>query len=192
MLHGSVWPKDFKTGLTIEMDGEPVRILEFSHSKQARGVASTNVKFKNLLSGGTLVRTVKASESFDPATISKVKAQYTYADGDAFYFMDNGSFESIGVGGKTVGEYKDWLSEGMDVELVTYAGVGGDEVIDILMPGKWTMKVVDTAPTLAGGDHKMKPGTLETGATVQLPAFVESGDMVVVDCDKRMYISRVL
>jgi len=149
---------DFKNGLTINLDGVPNKIIEFSHSKQARGAASTNARFKNLVNGSTLSKTIKASESFDPAVIDRVDAQHTYAENDNYYFMDVESFEEIIVQASVVDEYRNWMTEGMNLQLVKF----GDLVIDFVLPSKMDLEIVETEPTYTGNKSaNTKPAVSE-------------------------------
>ncbi|GMH61772.1 hypothetical protein TL16_g03333 [Triparma laevis f. inornata] len=121
-LYGSIAPKDFKTGLTIQIDGQPTKIVEFQHVKQARGAASTKTKFKNLITGNTLQKTVQASETFDPAQIDRSDAQHTYRENNNWFFMDSETFDEKMVSDSIVDDREDWIMEGMNVQLVEFEG----------------------------------------------------------------------
>ncbi|GMI31735.1 hypothetical protein TrCOL_g8319 [Triparma columacea] len=164
MLYGSIAPKDFKTGLTIAIDGQPNKIIEFQHVKQARGAASTKTKFKNMITGATLQKTVQAAESFDPAQIDRSDAQFTYAEGGNYYFMDMETYEEKMAEGNVVDEYSDWIMEGMTLKLVQYEG----KVIDVNLPSTLDFEVVQTDPNVKGNSAQgvTKPAVLECGATI--------------------------
>merc|ERR1719189_909155 len=123
---------DIKNGLTIELDGEPHKVLSFSVMKQARGAAKTMIKFKNLVRGTTIENTYRSGEKFETAMVEKSGAQFTYPDENGnFFFMDMESFEEIMVDAKMVEDKKDWISEGMEVTLVTFK----ERVIEVVVPG---------------------------------------------------------
>ncbi|GMH81848.1 hypothetical protein TrVE_jg1683 [Triparma verrucosa] len=161
VLFGSIAPKDFKTGLTIQIDGQPTKIIEFQHVKQARGAASTKTKFKNLLTGATLQKTVQASESFDPAQIDRSDAQHTYRENGNWFFMDSESFEEKMVSDSIVDDREDWIMEGMNVQLVEFEAQG-----------------------------VTKPATLECGATIMVPGFIDVGEKLLIDVPNKAYMSR--
>ncbi len=179
---------DFKTGLTIQVDGEPIKIIEFQHVKQARGAASTKTKFKNLITGATLQRTVQAAESFDPAQIDRSTAQHTYVDGELWYFMDSETFEEKAVSSSIIDDRADWIMEGMELGLVSFQG----SVIDINLPSTMELEVVQTDPNVKGNSAQgvTKPATLECGATISVPGFIEQGEKILVDVANKNYMSR--
>merc|ERR1712232_1423322 len=107
-------------GLTIELDGEPYKVLSFSIMKQARGAAKTTIKFKNLMRGNTLENTYRSGEKFQTALIEKKAHQYTYNEGETFFFMDSETFEEVPVPAKTVGDQEIWIEEGNEVNLVFF------------------------------------------------------------------------
>lgn len=174
--------------MTIELDGEPWKVLHFSIMKQARGAAKTTIKFKNLIKGNTIENTYRSGEKFETALIEKDDHQFTYQDGEIFFFMNSATFEEVPVGAKTVDEQKDWLEEGMDVSLVFFKG----NVIEVVVPSTGVYEIVETEPSLKGNTAQAhtKPAILSCGATVTIPGYLESGEMIKVDTGKRAFVER--
>ncbi|VEU38473.1 unnamed protein product [Pseudo-nitzschia multistriata] len=179
---------DIKNGMTIELDGEPWKVLGFSIMKQARGAAKTTIKFKNLIKGNTIENTYRSGEKFETALIEKSDHQYTYADGDLFYFMNSETFEEVPVSAKTVDDQEDWLEEGMEVSLVFFKG----NVIEVVVPSTGVYEIVETEPTIKGNTAQghTKPALLSCGATVTIPGYLEQGEMIKVDTGKRAFLER--
>uniref|UniRef100_A0A7S4A9A7 Elongation factor P n=2 Tax=Pseudo-nitzschia australis TaxID=44445 RepID=A0A7S4A9A7_9STRA len=179
---------DIKNGMTIELDGEPWKVLSFSIMKQARGAAKTTIKFKNLMKGNTIENTYRSGEKFETALIEKDDHQYTYADGDIFFFMNSETFEEVPVSAKVVDDQKDWLEEGMQVALVFFKG----NVIEVVVPTTGFYEIVETEPSLKGNTAQgyTKPAVLSCGATVTVPGYLESGEMIKVDTSKRTFLER--
>mmetsp|Transcript_16713 Transcript_16713/g.23232 ORF Transcript_16713/g.23232 Transcript_16713/m.23232 type:complete len:221 (-) Transcript_16713:159-821(-) len=176
---------DIKNGLTVEIDGEPYKVIGFSIMKQARGAAKTTIKFKNLMRGNTIENTYRSGEKFETAMIEKSTAQYTYKDEDTnnFFFMDSQSFEEIIVDGKMVDGKDDMIDEGMEVTLVNFKG----NVIEIVLPKSAAYTVSETAPNMEGKD---KPATLSSGAVISVPGYVDVGELIKVDTEKREFLGR--
>eukprot|EP00537_Pseudo-nitzschia_pungens_P005036 CAMPEP_0172364996 /NCGR_PEP_ID=MMETSP1060-20121228/7999_1 /TAXON_ID=37318 /ORGANISM="Pseudo-nitzschia pungens, Strain cf. cingulata" /LENGTH=211 /DNA_ID=CAMNT_0013088143 /DNA_START=136 /DNA_END=771 /DNA_ORIENTATION=+ len=179
---------DIKNGMTIELDGEPWKVLGFSIMKQARGAAKTTIKFKNLIKGNTIENTYRSGEKFETALIEKSDHQYTYQDGEIFFFMNSETFEEVPVQLKTVGDVEDWLEEGMDVSLVFFKG----NVIEVVVPSTGVYEIVETEPTMKGNTAQgyTKPAVLSCGATVTIPGYLEQGEMIKVDTGKREFLER--
>ena len=189
-LNVAVDTSDIKNGLTIELDGEPYKVLNFSIMKQARGAAKTTIKFKNLKRGTTIENTYRSGEKFETAQIDRKPSVYTYEDeaGNCF-FMDSESFEEVMVEEKAVEDVKKWIVEGMECDLVVFKG----EVIEVKAPSPYTYTVVETEPNVKGNTSQgyTKPAVLDCGATVTVPGFVEQGSQVKVDTEKGEYMERV-
>ncbi|KAL7439464.1 hypothetical protein ACHAXH_004567 [Discostella pseudostelligera] len=181
---------EIKNGLTIELDGEPYKVLNFSIMKQARGAAKTTIKMKNLKRGNTIENTYRSGEKFETAEILRKPSQYTYED-DAgnYYFMDSESFEEVMVESKMIEEQKKWISEGMECDLIYFKG----DVIEVRAPSPYIFTVVETEPNVKGNTSQgyTKPAVLNCGATISVPGFVEQGSKVKVDTEKGEYIERV-
>mmetsp|Transcript_753 Transcript_753/g.1591 ORF Transcript_753/g.1591 Transcript_753/m.1591 type:complete len:223 (-) Transcript_753:125-793(-) len=178
---------DIKNGQTIELDGEPYKVVSFSIMKQARGAAKTTIKFKNLKRGTTLENTYRSGEKFETAQIDKQPSQYTYEDeAGNYFFMDSQTFEEVMVESKTIEDQKKWILEGMEVDLIYFKG----NVIEVRVPSPYVYEVVETEPSVKGNTAQghTKPAVLNCGASVTVPGFVKQGAMVKVDSDKGEYM----
>merc|ERR1719189_2357513 len=182
---------DIKNGITVEIDGEPYKVLNFSVMKQARGAAKMTIKFKNLLRGSTIENTYRSGEKFETALIEKRQAQFTYTDDtkDNYFFMDSETFEETMVAKQFVEEKEKWIGEGMEVNLVFFKG----SVIEVQVPSPMVFEVVETEPNVKGNTSQghTKPAVLSCGATVSVPGFIEVGQKVKVDTEKGTYQERV-
>jgi elongation factor P len=177
-----------RKGITIIMDGELYKIMEYNHVKQGRGSAYVRLTLRNVRTGATTVKTVMAGERFEQARLESKKVQFLYRDGNDFYFMDQETFEQPVVSADIIGDAAKYIKEGLDLELLVY----GDEVLDVSLPSAVELMITDTEPnykgdTTTGG----KPATLETGAVTQVPFFVERGTMIRVDTRTGEYLERV-
>jgi elongation factor P len=176
--------------MTIELDGEPYKVLSFSIMKQARGAAKTTIKFKNLKRGTTIENTYRSGEKFETAEILRKPSQYTYEDeqGNCF-FMDSESFEEVMIEEKVIEDQKKWIVEGMECDLIFFKG----DCIEVRAPSPYVYEVVETEPNVKGNTSQgyTKPAVLDCGATVTVPGFVEQGSKIKVDTEKGEYIERV-
>lgn len=189
-LNVAVDTSDIKNGLTIELDGEPYKVLNFSIMKQARGAAKTTIKFKNLKRGTTIENTYRSGEKFETAEVLRRPSQYSYDDeSGTYYFMDSESFEEVIVESKIVEDQKKWIAEGMECDLIFFKG----EVIEVRTPSPYVYEVVETEPNVKGNTAQgyTKPAVLDCGATVNVPGFVVQGSKIKVDTEKGEYIERV-
>jgi len=179
---------DIKNGMTIELDGEPYKVLNFSIMKQARGAAKTTIKFKNLIKGNTIENTYRSGEKFETALIEKDVHQYTYEDGNAFFFMNSQTFEEIAVDSKVVGDVVEWMEEGMEVQLIFFK----ESVIEVVVPTTGVYEIAETEPNMKGNTAQghTKPATLSCGATINIPGYLEQGEKIKVDTDKRNFLER--
>eukprot|EP00586_Coscinodiscus_wailesii_P023673 CAMPEP_0172495438 /NCGR_PEP_ID=MMETSP1066-20121228/70732_1 /TAXON_ID=671091 /ORGANISM="Coscinodiscus wailesii, Strain CCMP2513" /LENGTH=222 /DNA_ID=CAMNT_0013267111 /DNA_START=100 /DNA_END=768 /DNA_ORIENTATION=+ len=181
---------DIKNGLTLEIEGEPFKVLSFSVMKQARGAAKMTIKMKNLMRGTTLENTYRSGEKFETAMIEKANAQFTYPDENGnYFFMDMETFEEVMVDAKLVEDRADWIGEGMEVSLIKFKG----NVIEVVVPSPMVFEVVETEPNMKGNTAQgyTKPAVLSCGATISVPGFIETGQMVKVDTEKKEYLERV-
>lgn len=190
-LQVAIDTSDIKNGQTIELDGEPFKVINFSVMKQARGAAKMTIKFKNLMRGTTIENTYRSGEKFQTATIEKMAAQFTYTDDgkDNFFFMDSESFEEVMVPASVVDDKEKWIAEGMEVKLVYFKG----NVIEVSVPNVMVFEVTETEPNIKGntsGAHT-KPAVLECGAIISVPGFIDVGQKVKVDTDDGVYLERV-
>jgi len=173
----------------IEHNGQPHRVLDYEHVKPGKGQAFVRVKAKNMSTGNVIEITYKASDSIELADFEQVFAEYSYNDGDYYYFVSKITYDMLAVPTKNVENEIKFLKEGMEVVVFIYKG----QPIGIELPRHVELKVVETEPafkgdTAAGGS---KPAKLETGAVVQVPFFVEEGDIIKVDTRTGTYIERV-
>ena len=180
---------DFRNGMTIVIDGDLYSIVEFQHVKPGKGGAFVRTKLKNVLTGRVIDRTFRAGESVKQARIERRKMQYLYRSGDEFIFMDSNSFDQIPLGKEVIGEAVNYLTENLDVSVLFHEG----HVIGLDLPIFVELKVKQTEPgvkgdTASGGS---KPATLESGAVVQVPFFIDIDDRVKVDTRKGIYVERV-
>jgi elongation factor P len=179
---------DFRNGSTIILDGDLLQIVEFQHVKPGKGGAFVRTKFKNILTGRTLERTFRSGEKFDEARIEGQVWQYLYHDGDFFHFMHKETFEQFEVGEKIVGDKAQWMKEQTDVTLMFYDG----RVIMVEVPFFVVLRIAQCDPGVQGdrATGGTKPAVLETGATVQVPLFVQEGEVIRVDTRTSQYIER--
>mmetsp|Transcript_29726 Transcript_29726/g.43948 ORF Transcript_29726/g.43948 Transcript_29726/m.43948 type:complete len:221 (-) Transcript_29726:727-1389(-) len=180
---------DIKNGLTVELNGEPYKVLDFSIMKQARGAAKTTIKFKNLIKGNTIENTYRSGEKFETAMIEKKASQYTYDDENGnLYFMDSESFEEVVVGPNVVDGKEKWIAEGMELNLIYFKG----NVIEVQVPNSFVYEIVETEPTMKGNTAQgyTKPATLNSGAIINVPGYLEQGAMVKVDTEKGEFSER--
>ncbi|KAK8663672.1 hypothetical protein V6N13_083479 [Hibiscus sabdariffa] len=165
---------DIKVGTNLEVDGAPWRILEFLHVKPGKGAAFVRTKMRNYITGNTVEKTFRAGSTIDEANVFKETKQFTYKDGSQFVFMDLNTFEEIRLDESDVGDKTKWLKEGMDCILLFWNG----KVIDFEVPITVQLAVIDVDPGLKGdtaSGGSTKPATLDTGAIVNVPLFVNVG-----------------
>jgi len=185
----AVTTANFKNGMCIMYEGKRWVIVDFQHVKPGKGGAFVRTKLKELESGRVVEYTFRAGEKFDDVRIETKKMQYLYNDGDTFYFMDNSTYEQVELNADFVGDQAKWLKDNDEVEVLTADG----EYMGVEPPMFVELEVTATDPgfkgdTVQGGT---KPATLETGAVVQVPMFVESGDTLRIDTRDGRYITRV-
>ncbi|MFO7952366.1 MAG: elongation factor P [Bacillota bacterium] len=179
---------DFQTGLTIEFEGELYSVLEFQHVKPGKGAAFVRSKLKNLRSGSIIEHTFRAGEKVPKAHLERKEMEYLYRDEDFFYLMDLETYEQLSMPVGDIGSGAKYLKENDRLNIVMY----GDEVIGVDLPVTVTLQVTDTEPGIKGdtASGASKPATLETGLVVQVPIFINSGDLVKVDTRSGEYIER--
>lgn len=180
---------DFRTGVKIEVDGELYSVIEFQHVKPGKGAAFVRTKLRNLRTGAVIERTFRAGEKVPQVRVERREMQYLYNDGENYVFMDTSNFEQLSLSRDKLEEQARFLKDDMLVYVLLYEG----ETIGVELPNFVDLKVVHTEPgvrgdTATGGS---KPATLETGAVVQVPLFIEEGDVVRIDTRTGEYIERV-
>ena len=180
---------DFRTGQTIIWNSNVWVVVEFLHVKPGKGAAFVRAKLKNVEKGNIIETTFRGGEKLPTANIDKREMQYLYKTGDRITFMDNQSYEQLEVGEDQIGEQAKYLKEGTSIMVLFY----DEKIIGIDLPAHVELKVVDTPPGVRGDTAagNNKPATLETGAQVQVPFFVDVGDLVRVDTRNNQYIDRV-
>lgn len=180
---------DFRNGMTIRMDGTLYTITYFQHVKPGKGGAFVRTKLKNVLSGAVIERTFRAGEKVDEVRLERRPVQYSYTDGQLYYFMDQQTFEMIPLSDEVIGEDQlRYLKENMECEGL----VDQDRIISVELPYFVTLAIAETDPGLRGDTAQggTKPAKLETGAVVQVPLFLEEGDVIRVDRREDKYIER--
>lgn len=179
---------EFKNGLKLMIDGEPCNILDNEIVKPGKGQAFNRIKIRKLISGKVIEKTYKSGESVEGADVMETDLAYLYADGEFWHFMNNDTFEQIGADEKAVGENVKWLKEG---DLCTITLWNGSP-ITVTPPNFVELEVVETDPGLKGDTAGTggKPATLNTGAVVRVPLFIQIGEIVKVDTRSGEYVSR--
>ena len=181
---------DFRNGMVLEIDGQLVQLVYFQHVKPGKGGAFVRSKFKNVLTGAVTDKTWNAGERVKEVRLERRPVQYSYNDGQLYHFMDMETYDDIAVEGDMIGEDQlKYLLEGMEC----HGFVHGEKVIMLELPQFVELKVVETEPGLRGDTASggTKPAKLETGAVVQVPLFVEQGDVLKVDRREHKYLTRV-
>ena len=179
---------DFRTGVTFEMDGDVVQLLEFQHVKPGKGAAFVRCKLRNVKSGSVIEKTFRPGEKFPKAHIERKEMQYLYKDGDQWVFMDTETYEQASLQESVLEDAPKYLKENMNTGILFYQG----QVIGLDLPKSVELRVAETEPgikgdTASGGG---KPATLETGLVVQVPFFVNEGDLLIIDTRTASYIGR--
>ena len=180
---------EFKNGLKVLLDGEPMSILENQIVKPGKGQAFNRVKFRNLKSGRVIEKTFKSGESIQAADVLEIEGQYLYTDGEFYHFMDPTTFEQVAASQTAVQDAIQWLKEN---DLCTITLFNG-EPISVVTPNFVELKITETDPGLKGDTAGTggKPATLETGAVVRVPLFVQTDEIIKVDTRNGEYVSRV-
>ncbi len=180
---------DFRNGITIEYDNNIYQIIEFQHVKPGKGAAFVRSKLKNIINGGVVEKTFRPTEKFEEARIDRVEMQYLYNDGDLFYFMDMNTFEQIGLNQEQIGDALKFVKENEMVKVISHKG----NVFAVEPPLFVELEITDTEPGFKGdtATGATKPATVETGALVYVPLFVNLGDKIKIDTRTGEYLSRV-
>jgi elongation factor P len=178
----------FRKGLKIEIDGKPFEIIEFQHVKPGKGGAFVRTKLKNMINGRVLDQTFRSGEKVDRPDLEERKMQYLYKDGDKYCLMDNDNYDQLFLSEDQMGDSVRFLTENLNVSLLFFNG----KPIGIELPMFVELTVTDTEPGVKGdtASKVTKPATLETGAVVPVPIFVDSGDRIKVDTRTGGYVER--
>jgi len=180
---------DFRTGLKIELDRKPFTIIEFLHVKPGKGGAFVRTKLKNMITGQVLEKTFRSGEKVVQSNIQEKEMQYLYQDKGEFCFMDTETFDQVFLTSEQLKDNRLFLKENINVKALIY----NDQIVDIELPKFVDLKIVQTEPgvkgnTVTGGS---KPATLESGGVIQVPLFLNIGDMVRIDTRTKEYLERV-
>jgi elongation factor P len=180
---------DVKKGVIIELDGQLMKVLDWTHIKMARGSAQVRMKLQNVRKGDIVERTFQAGTRWPRARVEQRKVQYLYGDGDGYHFMDNETFDQFAVSAAQIGDDAHFLKEGTEVFVSMYDG----EVLGVDLPVAVDLRVTQTDPGFAGdtATGARKAATVETGLVVQVPLFVNEGDLLRIDTRNGEYMTRL-
>ena len=179
---------DFRNGVTFEMDGQVLQVIEFQHVKPGKGAAFVRTKYRNVITGAVVERSFNPTDKFENAVIERRDMEYLYNDGDLYYFMNMENFEQIAVNASEVGDTLKFVKENEMVKILSYEG----EVFGIEPPLFVELEITDTEPGFAGNTATgaTKPATVETGAQVQVPLFINQGEVIKIDTRTGEYLGR--
>lgn len=179
---------DFRSGVTIEIDGSVWRVVEFLHVKPGKGSAFVRTKLKNVQTGNVVERTFRAGETVPQATLEKRTMQHTYKDAEEYVFMDMESYEEGRLNSRQIGDRVKYLKEGMEVNVVLWNG----QVLEVELPNSVILEVIETDPGVKGDTATggTKPAIVETGAQVMVPLFISIGERIKIDTRNDTYLGR--
>ena len=179
---------DFRNGVTFEMDGNVLQIIEFQHVKPGKGAAFVRAKVKNVITGSVIERTFNPSEKYPTAFVERKDMEYSYNDGDLYYFMDLESYELIPINASELSDNFKFVKENMTCKILSYKG----NVFGVEPPNFVDLQVTKTDPGFAGNTatNTTKPATLETGAEVKVPLFIDEGEYIQIDTRTGEYLGR--
>jgi len=179
---------ELRKGITIELDGKLYQVIDYQHVKMKR-TALARLKLRDIRDGHTIEQTFQSSEKFVRARLDYRSMQYLYNDGDLYYFMDEENFEQIPISADQLGDTLNYLKEGMSVQVSSYKG----ELVGVELPIAVELEVIETEPGFKGDTATAgnKPAKLETGITIQVPLFINTGDIIKVDTRDGSYLERV-
>ena len=179
---------DFRNGITLEIEGNVVKILEFQHVKPGKGAAFVRTKLKNIISGGVIEKTFRPTEKFPAARIDRVEMQYLYSDGDLWHFMNTETYDQIALNSDDIGDSLKFVKENDMVKVCSHNG----KVFAVEPPMFVELAIIDTEPGFKGdtATGATKPATVETGAIVYVPLFIEQGEVIKIDTRTGDYLSR--
>jgi len=180
---------EFRNGTRLELDGQPFYIVEFQHVKPGKGPAFVRTKLKGYKTGNVIDRTFRSGEKFEEPNLDECEMQFLYSAGDEYSFMDTTSYDQVNYSKSQLGDNVDLLKENTVVKILLYQG----EPISVDLPIFMELKVVETDPGIRGDTASggTKPATVETGATVKVPLYLESGEIIKIDTRTRAYVERV-
>ena len=179
---------DFRNGVTFEMDGKVMQVVEFQHVKPGKGAAFVRTKMKNIITGGVTETSFNPTAKFEQATVERKDAEYSYNDGDLYYFMDPETYDMVPLNRDVLGDAFRFVKENTVCKLVSYKG----NVFTVEVPNFMDLEVTETEPGLRGdtATNVTKPATLETGAEIKVPLFINPGDKIKIDTRTGEYLER--
>ena len=179
---------DFRNGVTFEMDGQVVSIIEFQHVKPGKGAAFVRTKIRNVITGAVVEKTFNPNDKYPTAYIERKEMEYSYSDGDLYYFMDTETWEQIPIGKAVLGDNFKFVKENMVCKVLSYKG----NVFGVEPPNFVDLKVIETEPGFKGdtATNATKPATVETGAEVRVPLFIDEGEVIQIDTRTGEYLGR--
>jgi elongation factor P len=180
---------DLKKGISIELDGGLYTIIDWEHIKTGRGSAQVRLKLRDLRAGHTIEKTFQAGSKFNQARIDRRRSSYLYSDGDFYYFMDSETFDQTMINTDVLGDAVNYLTDGQEIEVLKY----DEETMGVELPTSVHLTIAETGPSFKGDTAQggTKPATLETGLIVQVPMFLNNGDVISVDTRTGSYLERV-
>jgi elongation factor P len=180
---------DFRNGITLEIEGQVVQVIEFQHVKPGKGAAFVRTKLKNIISGGVVEKTFRPTEKFPAARIDRLDMQYLYKDGDLFNYMNTETYDQISLTEDQVGDSMKFVKENEMVKMLSYNG----QIFSVEPPLFVELEITETEPGFKGdtATGASKPATVETGALVYVPLFVERGEKIQIDTRTGEYLKRV-
>ena len=179
---------DFRNGITFDMDGQVLQVIEFQHVKPGKGAAFVRTKLRNVISGAVVERTFNPTDKFPPAFVERKEMEYLYNDGELYYFMDLESYEQLPLNADKLGDSFKYVKENMTVKVLSYKG----SVFGVEPPKHVILEITETEPGFKGDTttNVLKPATVETGAEVRVPLFIDIGDKIKLDTETGEYLER--
>lgn len=179
---------DFRNGVTFELDGQVVQVVEFQHVKPGKGAAFVRTKYKNIITGSVVEQSFNPTAKFPTAFVERKDMQYSYSDGDLYYFMDLETYEQIPISTDKLGDSFKFVKEEMVCKVLSYKG----DVFGVEPPNFVELQVTQTDPGFKGdtATNATKPATLETGAEIRVPLFIDEGEMIRIDTRTGEYMER--
>ncbi|MEG0440765.1 MAG: elongation factor P [Oscillospiraceae bacterium] len=179
---------EFRNGVTFEMDGQVMQVIEFQHVKPGKGAAFVRTKMRNVITGGVTETTFNPTSKFENAFVDRNDMEYSYADGDLFYFMDPETFDMVPLNREVLGDAFRFVKENMVCKIMSYKG----KVFGLEAPNFVDLEVTETDPGFKGdtATNVTKPATLETGAVIKVPLFINPGDKIKIDTRTGEYLER--
>ena len=180
---------DIRKGLKVLMDGNPFTVIEFQFVKPGKGSAFTRTKFKNLLTGSVIEKNIRSGEKLDPANVEERDMQFLYKEGEDYVFMDQASYEQVTVSADTVGKDGDLMMDNLECSVLFF----NERAVGVTLPTFIITKIIKTEPGMKGdtATNVTKPATIESGAEVGVPLFINEGDTIKVDTRDKKYVERV-